>query len=193
MSTGGGATNHKHKPNKTFSEKIGFFFPVCVCHTVTVRLAGPWHGCPPFPLHSKAMVTCSGWFLYRSGRLSSNSCSVATCCASRATAILKRENESSQLGGEQDRKHACAPVHTLLVILLDVCSFKYLACSCKMQRSCCTSSAAALVSVRQLVGTSATGGFGVCSSGAVWGTGCFCRLERMRSLAATNGEHKAPN
>lgn len=64
------------------------------CRTVTVRLAGPWHGCPPFPLHSRAMVTCSGWFLYSRGRLSSNSCSVATCWASRATAILNTKNES---------------------------------------------------------------------------------------------------
>lgn len=53
-----------------------------------------------------------------------------------------------------------------------------------MLRSCCTSSAAALGSVRQALGTSATGGFGFCSSGAGWGTGCFCRLDRMRSLAA---------
>lgn len=56
--------------------------------TVTVMFAGPWHGCPPFPLHSRAMVTCSGWFLYSRGRLSSSSCSIATCWASRATAIL---------------------------------------------------------------------------------------------------------
>lgn len=60
----------------------------------------------------------------------------------------------------------------------------YLACSFRMLRSCCTSSAAALGSVRQALGTSATGGFGFCSSGAGWGTGCFCRLDRIRSLAA---------
>lgn len=60
----------------------------------------------------------------------------------------------------------------------------YLACSFRMLRSCWTSSAAALGSVRQAGGTSATGAFGFCSSGAGWGTGCFCRLDRIRSLAA---------
>lgn len=57
-------------------------------HTVTLIFAGPWHGCPPFPLHSRAMVTCSGRFLYSRGRLSSSSCSIATCWASRDTATL---------------------------------------------------------------------------------------------------------
>ena len=61
---------------------------------------------------------------------------------------------------------------------------RYLAWSCRMRRSCCTSSAAALESVRQVAGTSATGAFCCCSSGAGRGTGCFCRLDKIRSLAA---------
>lgn len=46
--------------------------------------------------------------------------------------------------------------------------------------------AAALKSERQAVGTSGTGAFCFCSSGARRGAGCFCRLDRMRSFA----EHK---
>ena len=61
------------------------------CRTVTVRFAGPWHGWPPFPLHSRAMVTCSGWFLYSKGRLSKSSCSIATCWASCDTANLLKK------------------------------------------------------------------------------------------------------
>lgn len=182
ISKGGGPqTIHKYWIKYFLKNpKICLFF---FCHTVMVRLAGPWHGCPPFPLHSKAMVTCSGWFLYSRGRLSSNSCSVATCWASRATAILKIKSfyySTRRKTTLETYMSVCAQP----LILFDDCSFMYLACSCKMLRSCCTSSAAALGSVRQVVGTSATGGFGVCSSGAGWGTGCFCRLDRMRSLAA---------
>lgn len=71
-------------------------------------------------------------------------------------------------------------------------NFWYLACSCRMLRSFCTSSAAALGSVRHAVGTSATGAICFCSSGAGWGTGCFCRLDRIRSFAA-NQTHKVSN
>ena len=42
---------------------VGCVFVFFFGRTVTVMFAGPWHGCPPFPLHSRAMVTCSGWFL----------------------------------------------------------------------------------------------------------------------------------
>lgn len=52
-----------------------------------------------------------------------------------------------------------------------------------MLRSCSNSLAAALQSVTQAVGTSGTGAFSLCSSGAKRGTGCFCRLDRIRSLA----------
>lgn len=52
-----------------------------------------------------------------------------------------------------------------------------------MLRSCSNNLAAALQSVRQAEGTSGTGAFSLCSSGAKWGTGCFCRLDRIRSLA----------
>lgn len=100
---------------QTSGFNASFFF----CHTVTVRLAGPWHGCPPFPLHSRAMVTCSGWFLYSRGRLSSSSCSVATCWASRATAILKMKPVLTipKGGKKQNWERPWTCVHSVPLIL----------------------------------------------------------------------------
>lgn len=131
------------------------FFFFFVWHTVTLMFAAPWHGCPPFPLHSRAMVTCSDWFLYSSGRFSSNSCSSATCWASRATAIL--ENKALK------KIHFCACINRLSAADdIDI----YLACSWRILRSVCMRSAAALESVRHTEGISATGAFCFCSSGA---------------------------
>lgn len=143
--------------------------------------AGPWHGSPPFPLHSRAMVTCSGLFLYSRGRLSSSSCSIATCWASRATAILTPRWSAFRIS--YAALHMCVTVHVFLSMCL------YLAWSCRMLRSCRNSSTAALESVRQAAGTSATGIFSCCSSGAGRGTGCFCRLDMIRSLAAHRGHY----
>lgn len=79
--------------------------------------------------------------------------------------------------------YACVPL--MMWKCYNVCmTSMYLAWSCRMLRSCCSSPAAALESVRQVVGTSATGAFCCCSFGAGRGTGCFCRLDRIRSLAA---------
>lgn len=83
--------------------------------------------------------------------------------------------------------HACTYVSPMMWRCFNQCISMYLACSCRMLRSCCTSSAAALESVRQVVGTSATGAFCFCSSGAGRGSECFCRLDRIRSLAAHQG------
>lgn len=140
--------------------------------------AAPWHGCPPFPLHSRVIVTCSGWFLYSSGRLSSNSCSNATCWASRATAIL--ENKAYKY------IHFCVCISRMHAVdHVDV----YLACSCRILRSACIRSAAALESVRQAEGICSTGAFCWCSSGAGRGPGWLWRLDRMRSLAAHQSIH----
>lgn len=88
----------------------------------------------------------------------------------------------------------CATLH---IVCVNVCTNKwlymcalflwfilYLAWSCRVLRSCCSSSAAALESVRQAVGTSATGAFCCWTSGGGRGAGCFCKLDRIRSLAA---------